>query len=277
MFWLLRACWQWCANGCNNSQQCWDLQCIVGRIPPISLCKPCVISVRGPNNVGRAVQTDPTLLRSASAITEQKKCWGFLAEKFYWFQTLRNNTQQHPTTCNRVCKRTQLVTSNNVGRCWSTMLRPFAQSLSHQKSENPRNLARQHVLTKIVQAPMPMLISQWKPTPHLLSQNRTKLRKSAPGSDSGHWRSLVGHLFQKIMTRYTCGFFPRILAIISATRYTCFFLPRILAFFPACGVFTPKYMTIFLQTRIYMRTKKAHIYICVTNTHVYEGSQKVVV
>ena len=36
----------------------------------------------------------------------------------------------------------------------------------------------------------------------------------------------------KIMTRSTCGFFPRILAIIPATRYTCVFLPRILAFFP---------------------------------------------
>ena len=52
---LLRACWQWCAKGCNNSQQVWDLQCIVGRIQPISLCNPCVMSVRGPNNVGRAV------------------------------------------------------------------------------------------------------------------------------------------------------------------------------------------------------------------------------
>ena len=76
--------------------------------------KSCVASVRGPNNVGRAVQTDPTLLRYASAITEQKKCWELLAEKFDWFQTLRNNTQHHPTTCNRVCKRTQHVTSNNV-------------------------------------------------------------------------------------------------------------------------------------------------------------------
>ena len=28
--------------------------------------------VRGPNNAGRAVQTDPTLLRYASVITEQK-------------------------------------------------------------------------------------------------------------------------------------------------------------------------------------------------------------
>ena len=32
----------------------------------------------------------------------------------YRFQTLRNSSQQHATTCNRVCKRTQHVTSNNV-------------------------------------------------------------------------------------------------------------------------------------------------------------------
>ena len=48
------------ANGCNNSKQCWDLQCIVGRIQPIRPRKPCVMRVRGINNVGRAVQTDPT-------------------------------------------------------------------------------------------------------------------------------------------------------------------------------------------------------------------------
>ena len=66
---LLHACWQWYANGCNNSQQCWDLQCIVGRIQPISLCKPCVMSVRGPNNVGRPMQTDPTLLGPRTLIT----------------------------------------------------------------------------------------------------------------------------------------------------------------------------------------------------------------
>ena len=54
------------------------------------------MSVRGPNNVGRAVQTDPTLLRCASAITEQKKCLELLAEKFGRFQTLltSNNMQQ---------------------------------------------------------------------------------------------------------------------------------------------------------------------------------------
>ena len=80
------------------------------------------MSVRGPNNVGRAVQADPTLLRFASAIMEQTKCWELLAEKFDRFQTLRNNTQQGVQT-------DATVTSNNVGRCWSTMLRPFARSL----------------------------------------------------------------------------------------------------------------------------------------------------
>ena len=61
------------------------------------------MSVRGHNNVGRAVQTDSTLLRYASAITEQKKCWELLAEKFDRFQTLRNNMQQGvqtDATCN---------------------------------------------------------------------------------------------------------------------------------------------------------------------------------
>ena len=108
---LLRAYWQWYANVCNNSQQCWDLQCIVGSIQPISLCKPCVMSVRGPNNVGRAAPADPTLLRYVSAITEQKKCWELLAEKFDRFQALRNNKQLHPTTCNswRNMQNRQLV------------------------------------------------------------------------------------------------------------------------------------------------------------------------
>ena len=57
------------------------------------------MSVRGPNNVGRAVQTDPTLLRYASVVTEEKKFWELLAEKFDRFQTWRNNTQQNPTGC----------------------------------------------------------------------------------------------------------------------------------------------------------------------------------
>ena len=69
------------------------------------------MSVRGPNNVGRAVQTDPTLLRYASAITEQKKCWELLAEKFDRFQTLRNNMQQGVQT-DATC---------NIQQCWELL------------------------------------------------------------------------------------------------------------------------------------------------------------
>ena len=102
----LRACWQWCANGCNNSHQVWDLQYIVGRIQSISLCNPCIMSVRGPNNVGRAVQTDPTLLRHASAITEQRNvgsCWLKSLASFKLCATTSNNIQQGvqtEATCN---------------------------------------------------------------------------------------------------------------------------------------------------------------------------------
>ena len=71
-------------------------------------------------HVGRAVQTDPTLLRYASAITEQTKGWELLAQKFDRFQTLRNSSQQHATTCNRVWDGRKHVTSNNVGNCWTT-------------------------------------------------------------------------------------------------------------------------------------------------------------
>ena len=48
------------------------------------------------NNVEKAAQTDPKLLRNASTITKQKKCWELLAQKFDRFQTLRRryNMQQ---------------------------------------------------------------------------------------------------------------------------------------------------------------------------------------
>ena len=42
-----------------------------------------------------------------------------------WCANECNNSQQHGTTCNKVCKRTQHVASNNVCSCWPTMLRRF--------------------------------------------------------------------------------------------------------------------------------------------------------
>ena len=95
---------------------CWVLQCIVGRIQPISLCKPCVMSVHGRNNVKRAVQTVRTLLRYASVITEQKKCWELLAEKFDRFQTLHSNMQQGVET-DATC---------NIQQCWELLVNNVA-------------------------------------------------------------------------------------------------------------------------------------------------------
>ena len=42
-------------------------------------------------------------------------CW---LNEFDRFQTLRHNSQQHATTYNRECKRTQHVTPNNVKSSW---------------------------------------------------------------------------------------------------------------------------------------------------------------
>ena len=119
---LLRVCWQGCANGCNNSQQCWDLRCILGRIQPISLCKSWVMSLHGPNNVGRVVQTVTTLLRYASAITEQRKCWELLAKKLTGFNFL----QQHATTSNNIQQGVQTDATCNIQPCWELLVNNVA-------------------------------------------------------------------------------------------------------------------------------------------------------
>ena len=51
--------------------------------------------------------------------------------KFDQFQTSSNKSQQHATTHNMVCKRSQHVGPNNVASCWPTMLRAFARAFTH--------------------------------------------------------------------------------------------------------------------------------------------------
>ena len=113
------------ANGCNNSYQTM-LRTVASVL--VVVCKrmqqlPTMLAFHGCWSVTRSYcfavsketmcnarvwpqqcwESCAILLRYASAITELKKYW-----------ELRNNSQQHATTCNRVCKRTQLVTTNNV-------------------------------------------------------------------------------------------------------------------------------------------------------------------
>ena len=73
------------------------------------------------------------------------------------------------------------------------------------------------------------------------------------------------------MTRYTCGFFPRILAITPATRYTCVFLSRILAFYSQvydhfltnAHIYAHKKVHIYaLQTSMWYITPRQNVYAC---------------
>ena len=105
---LLRACWQWWHV---QTKQVWDLQCIVGRIQPISLCNPYVMSVRGPNNVWRAVQTDSTLLRYA--YTKEKL--GVVGWKVW---PVSNFAQHHATTSNNVQQGVQTDATCNIQQCF---------------------------------------------------------------------------------------------------------------------------------------------------------------
>ena len=89
--------------------------------------------VRGPNNVGRALQTDVTLLHYASAITEQKKCWKLLVQKLL---SVVGSWCAKCETGQALCKRGQ--------RCWE-LLRPFTRSLTSFKlcATTPNNM-QQH-------------------------------------------------------------------------------------------------------------------------------------
>ena len=70
--------------------------------------------VSGPNNIGRAMHYASNIVGLCFGDHRTKEFWELLGQKFYWCQTLRNNSQQHAITCNRVCKRTQHMTTNNV-------------------------------------------------------------------------------------------------------------------------------------------------------------------
>ena len=99
-----------CKCACNNSEQRWPITRVGlsrGVVALLSPRRPCVMYVRGPSNVEKAAKMAPTLLCYFAVITEQKKCWEFLVQKFDRFETLRNN-------CANKCN---MWISNNVESC----------------------------------------------------------------------------------------------------------------------------------------------------------------
>ena len=69
--------------------------------------------------VRRAVQTDPTWLRYAPAITEQKKCLVLLAEKIDRFQPLH-------TSPNNMQQGAQTDAIYNIQQCWELLTNKVA-------------------------------------------------------------------------------------------------------------------------------------------------------
>ena len=101
--------WQWCANGCNNCQQCWELRYIMGRIQPIRLCKPCVMRVRG---CWKSWANGSNIVAPRFGDHGTKEMFGIAG----W--PVLNFAQQLPTIRNKMqkgCKWTQHETSINVG------------------------------------------------------------------------------------------------------------------------------------------------------------------
>ena len=88
--------------------------------------RPCVIRVGGPNIVRRAVQTDPTLLRYAPVITEQKKCWDLLAQTIDRFQPLH-------TTPNNMQQGAQTDAIYNIQQCWELLANNVAPVCTGRK------------------------------------------------------------------------------------------------------------------------------------------------
>ena len=74
-----------------------------------------------PRQCWESCATDRTLLRYPSAITEQRKCWQLLTQKF---EQVSNFEQQLSTTHSNM---QQAGASNSVGSCWPTKLRPIPQ------------------------------------------------------------------------------------------------------------------------------------------------------
>ena len=80
-----------------------------------------------------SMQTGATLLRYASPVTEQQKCYDLLDQKFDRFQTVRNKCQILLWFHANGRNKSQHCGPKNVGCCWPTMLRPFAWAFALER------------------------------------------------------------------------------------------------------------------------------------------------
>ena len=84
-------------NWCNNYQQCWDLQCIMGRIQHTRLAVPkeTICNARAwPQHCWKSCANGSKIVATKKILSMRDVQ---LAQKFDRFQTLRNNSLQHAT------------------------------------------------------------------------------------------------------------------------------------------------------------------------------------
>ena len=97
-----------------QTDDCWDLHCIVGRIWPTRLRRPFVIRVRGPSTAGGAVQTDYYILRQSLIKRDVGSCWLKVWQ-------VSNFAQHLPTTRNNMQQSVQTDATCNIQQCWELL------------------------------------------------------------------------------------------------------------------------------------------------------------
>ena len=116
-----------------------DLQCIVGRIPPIRLCKPCVMHLCGPSNVGRVLHTDATVVAPRfGGHGTKNKMLRVAGSKVWPVSNFRQRAQQDATTCNKGGVVGQLQAKFRTRAKISSELRhgpPFVQFIAPKGKE----------------------------------------------------------------------------------------------------------------------------------------------
>ena len=127
--------------------------------------------VRSPNNIGRAVQTDPTLLRYASAITEQmfgvagSKVWP-VSNSVQQLPTRRNNMQQGVQTDPTLLRYASAITEQK--NCWELLHGWKVRPVSNFAQQHPTTCNRvckrtQHVTFNSVESCWPTMMRPFAP------------------------------------------------------------------------------------------------------------------
>ena len=132
------------------------LQCIVGRIQTMRLCKPFVMRMRGSNIVGRAVKTNTTVccatfwrsrnkrnvrilifLLYPSACTTLPTKLGSWLNSLTGFQPFPNNSQQHATDIQlHATTGVQTDATCNIQQCWELFANNIASVCNGLNASN---------------------------------------------------------------------------------------------------------------------------------------------